>query len=408
MEILFKLLSTSSTTVSEHRRIMIIIHYHNSCGSFSHAAEKLCYNRETVSTWYYRGLIINREWGCMVKNVLNETGHAGDELRKLRLAKKLLSDKARCGTPATYTIEQYTTIVKIVLQEPSEFERPITNWTARELADEVHKQNIVPGISQRQVQRFLAQADLKPHKSRYWLNPKIDDQEEYERQVKEICTLYQDAQNFDSKGIRLISTDEKTGMQALERIAPVKPMLQGKIERIESEYIRHGTLCLIPSFDVATGKIVETYIGESRSEIDFAWHIEKTVSADPGRGWIFICDQLNIHASETLVKLIAKLIGYKDDLGIKRKKGILENVKTRQKFLMNKKHRIRFVYTPKHCSWLNQVEIWFGILARKALKRGNFVSKEDLKKKLEDFISYFNRTMAKPFKWTYKGKPLTA
>ena len=408
MEILFKILRSNSTTVSEYRRIMIIMHYHNSRGSFSAAAEKLCCDRETVSTWYHRGLTINREWDCMVKNALNEIGHAGDELRKLRLAKELLADKPRCGTPSIYTVEQYTAIVKIALQKPTEFERPITNWTARELADEVHKQKIVPGISQRQVQRFLDQADLKPHKSRYWLNPKIDDQEEYERQVKEICALYQNAQELNSKGIHLISTDEKTGMQALERIAPVKPMLRGKIELIESEYIRHGTLCLIPSFDVATGRIVETYIGETRNETDFVEHIKKTVSSDPAGEWIFICDQLNIHASETLVKTIAKHIGYREDLGLKWKNGILKNVKSRQTFLTDNRHRIRLVYTPKHCSWLNQVEIWFSILARKALKRGNFVSKEDLKEKLKDFISYFNRTMAKPFKWTYKGKPLTA
>jgi len=408
MEIFLRMLRSNSTTVSEHRRIMIIMRYHNHCESFSDAAKEFCYDRETVSAWYYRGLVINREWDCMVKNALNETGHAGDKLRKLRLAKELLADKPRCGAPSTYTVEQYTAIVKIALQKPTEFERPITNWTARELADEVHKQKIVPGISQRQVQRFLDQADLKPHKSRYWLNPKIDNQEEYERQVKEICFLYQHAQELDSKGIHLISTDEKTGMQALERIAPVKPMLQGKIELIESEYIRHGTLCLIPSFDVATGEIIEAYIGESRNETDFVHHIRKTVSADPDGEWAFICDQLNIHASKTLVETVAQFIGFKENLGIKGKEGILKNVKTRQKFLMDKGHRIRFVYTPKHCSWLNQVEIWFSILARKALKRGNFVSKEDLKKKLEDFISYFNRTMAKPFKWTYKGKPLTA
>ena len=197
-------------------------------------------------------------------------------------------------------------------------------------------------------------------------------------------------------------------MQALERIAPAKPMLKGRIKLIESEYIRHGTLCLIPSFDIAAGKIVEAYIGESRNETDFVEHIKKTVSADPDGKWGFICDQLNTHASKTLVETVAQFIGFEENLGIKGKTGILKNVKTRQKFLTDKKHRIRFVYTPKHCSWLNQVEIWFSILARKALRRGNFVSKEDLKKKLEDFISYFNRTMAKPFKWTYKGKPLTA
>jgi len=350
---------------------------------------------------------MNSEWISMISQIIQEVGHAGDELRKLKLAKKLLSDKPRSGAPPLYTVEQYTAIVKIALQQPSEFERPVTNWTARELADEVHKQKIAPGISQRQVQRFLSQVDLKPHKSRYWLNPKIDNIEEYELQVKEICEIYKKAEKLNSEGIHIISTDEKTGMQALERIFPAKPMMPGKIERIEAEYKRHGTLCLMPSFDVATGKIVESYIGETREEKDFVNHINKTIAADPEGKWIFICDQLNIHASETLVATVANIIGYEGELGVKGKYGVLENVKSRQKFLKNKKHRIYFVYTPKHCSWLNQVEIWFSILARKVLKRGSFPSKEDLRKKLEDFISYFNRTMAKPFKWTYKGKPLT-
>lgn len=401
------MMSAHSTTRSEFRRIMIILHYHNNSDYFNHTAKILGNDRETVSTWYYRGSVVNREWNCMVEQTLQETGHAGNKLRKLRLAKRILADKSRSGAPSTYTIEQYTAIVKITLQPPSEFNRPISNWTARELCDEIKKQQIAPGISQRQVQRFLSLADLRPHKSRYWLNPKIDNPQEYELQVKEICDIYRKAQELNAADTHLISTDEKTGMQALERIAPTKPMIQGKIERIESEYTRHGTLCLIPSFNVATGKIVENYIGETRTEIDFANHIAKTISADPKGKWIFICDQLNTHASESLVCMVAELIDFQEPLGIKRKKGILKNVKSRQKFLKNKEHRIYFIYTPKHCSWLNQVEIWFSILARKVLKRGNFPSKEDLRKKLEDFISYFNRTMAKPFKWTYKGKPLT-
>jgi len=275
MEILSEISRSSSTTVAEYRRIQIIIHYHNSNDSFENTAKRLGLHRETVSTWYNIGLIINRAWENMLNNVLNETGHAGNKLRRKRLAKKLIADKPRSGTPVTYTLRQYTGIVKIALQKPSEYDRPITHWTARELTDEVHKQQIAPGISQRQVQRFLSQADLKPHKSRYWLNPKIDSIEEYELQVKELCDIYHNAEKLNSEGVYIISTDEKTGMQALERIYAHKPMISGKEELIEAEYIRHGTLCLIPSFNVATGEIVEYYIGETRTEIDFANHIKK-------------------------------------------------------------------------------------------------------------------------------------
>lgn len=400
--------SRHSATQSELRRAGIILHFHNNPVSLSHAALELGYNRDTVSDWYRRGEIINIEWENMLSDILKEPGHAGDKLRKERLIKTLLADKERSGAPCTYTPEQYTAIVALALKSPAEFGRPITNWTARELCDEAHLQKIAVGISSRQIQRFLNQADLQPHKSRYWLNPKIDNQDEYELQVKEICELYANTPSLHENGTHVVSTDEKTGMQALERIAPSKPMKPGKMELIEHEYTRHGTLCLIPSFDVATGHIIESYMGDTRNEFDFAGHIAKTISTDPAAKWIFICDNLNTHISEALVRMVAGEIGFKTDIGVKNKNGILKDMSSRQEFLKDKTHRIRFVYTPKHCSWLNQVEIWFGILVRKVLKRGSFESKTALREKITAFIGYFNRTMAKPFKWTYKGIPLTA
>ena len=276
------------------------------------------------------------------------------------------------------------------------------------MTDEIHLQEIAPGISERQVQRFLDQADLKPHKSQYWLNPKIDDREEYSQQAKEIYDHYHEAKSSVDEDVYRISTDEKTSIQALERIADTKPMRSGQVEKIEFEYTRHGTLCLIPSFDVATGKIIAHYLGETRTEEDFAKQIEATVRIAPEDKWIFINDQLNTHKSETLVRLVADLIGFKEELGVKGKSGILENTQTRQAFLSDSSHRIRFAYTPKHCSWLNQVEIWFGIVVKKVIKRGNFTSKDDLRRKIDEFIDYFNRTMAKPYKWTCKGIPLKA
>lgn len=196
-------------------------------------------------------------------------------------------------------------------------------------------------------------------------------------------------------------------MQALERAAPTLPMKPGMIERQEQEYIRHGTLVLTANFEVATGKIILSTIGETRNEQDYLKHIIQTISSDPDGKWIFINDQLNTHQSESLVKFVAKQCGIKKDLGEKGKSGILKNMKTRRDFLENKKHRIRFVFTPRHASWLNQVEIWFSILARRLLKRESFSSTENLKMKIMAFIKYFNEVLAKPFKWTYKGKVLT-
>lgn len=185
-------------------------------------------------------------------------------------------------------------------------------------------------------------------------------------------------------------------------------MKKGKPRRVEYEYIRHGTLSLIANFEVCSGKLESPTIKETRTELDFAEHIKKTVEDKPqARGWWFIVDQLNTHQSESLVRLVAEKEGIgAAELGEKGKSGILHSMKSRKEFLERIEHQIRFIFTPKHCSWLNQIEIWFSILAKKLIKWGNFKSKEDLQEQLENFIKYFNQTMAKPFKWTFKGFPL--
>lgn len=211
-----------------------------------------------------------------------------------------------------------------------------------------------------------------------------------------------------AQGERVVSTDEKTGIQALERCAETKPMQPGLIERREFEYKRHGTQSLIANFEIATGKIVAPSIGPTRTEADFAAHISRTIATDPQAKWTFLVDQLNTHRSESLVRLVADFCGLTEDLGQKGVSGILQSMPTRAAFLQDESHRIRFVYLPKHTSWLNQVEIWFSILVRRLLKRGNFKSTQDLRDRILAFIDYFNKTMAKPFKWTYKGRPLAA
>ncbi len=177
-------------------------------------------------------------------------------------------------------------------------------------------------------------------------------------------------------------------------------------ERIEFEYRRRGVLCLIANFDVATGKVIQPTIGPTRTEEDFATHIDRTIDTDPDGAWIFVLDQLNTHKSEALVRLVAERCGIDEDLGSKGAKGILKTMASRKRFLEDEDHRIRFIYTPRHASWLNQVEIWFSILSRRALKRASFPSLEALRKRLVEFIDYFNAVLAKPFRWTYAGKPL--
>jgi len=206
----------------------------------------------------------------------------------------------------------------------------------------------------------------------------------------------------------VVSTDEKTGMQAIERLYETKPVRPGLVERVEFEYIRHGTLCLIANFNVATGKVHSPSIGPTRTEIDFVSHIERTIDTDPTAGWVFVADQLDTHLSAKLVELVARRCGLQADLGVKGKDGVLKSKKTRRAFLQDLSHRIRFVYTPRHCSWLNQVEIWFSILARRLLKRSSFTSIDDLRSRALAFIEYFNKVLSKPFRWTYTGRPLQA
>jgi hypothetical protein len=223
--------------------------------------------------------------------------------------------------------------------------------------------------------------------------------------VETICTVSAYAPLLHALGGHIVSTDEMTGSQALERIAPTKPMRPGQVERREFEYVRHGTLSLIANCDVVTGQGLSPSLGPTRTEADFAAHIARTIDSDSEGVWLFVVDQLNTHQSETLVRLVAEQGGITDDLGVKGEAGVLRSMATRAAFLSDPTHRIQVVYVPKHTSWLNQIESWFSILVRRVLKRGHFVSVEALHGRILEFIAYFNQT-AKPFKWTYTGRPL--
>jgi len=255
---------------------------------------------------------------------------------------------------------------------------------------------------------YSKEADLKPHLIRYWLTPAAhEDEADRERKIADVCAVYREAPARVEQGERTVSTDEMTGVQALERAAPGLPMARGKVERREFEYVRHGTRSFIINFDVASGQVITPSCGPTRTEADFLAHVQRTVESDRAAcRWHFVTDNLDTHCSESLVRYVAELSRITEDLGKKEHHGILKSVASRAAFLRESSHKIVFHYTPKHASWLNQVEIWLSILVRKVLRRGNFTSVADLEAKVLAFIAYFNRTMAKPFKWTYQGKPL--
>ena len=364
---------------------------------------------------YTNNSYIARRVGCSYKTVIrwrlrtynyffnlpNDITDLSDELLL-----QMLENKPRSGRPVVFTPEQICLVIKIALEAPEDSQRPISYWTAREISEEAIKRNIVDYISSSTVSNLLRKIDIRPHKSRYWLNPKIHDEATFRKEVKEICDIYRDVEKLKEEKTIVVSIDEKTGMQATERIAPDKPVKKGQVAKLEFEYKRHGTQCLIPSFDVLTGKILNYHIGFTRTEDVFVEHIKSTINTSPDSNWIIVMDQLNTHKSEGLVRLFAEVNGYKGDLGKKRKSGILENQKTRTEFLTKKDQKIRIQFTPKHCSWMNQIEIWFGIFHRKTLRRKSFKTIKELVQRTGDFIEYYNSTMAKPFKWTYEGKPL--
>lgn len=203
-------------------------------------------------------------------------------------------------------------------------------------------------------------------------------------------------------------SDEKTGVQALSTIK-TSAMKPGVTKRIDPEYTRNGTTCLIAARDVGTGKIIEYTQGQTRNEKDFLDHTKNIVQINPDIEHIIICDQLNTHKSASLVKWIAIEHGINpESLGIKGKEGILKSLKTRMLFLEDKTHRIRFLYTPKHCSWMNQIENWFGVLQRKVINHGQFLSVDQLENNIAAFITYYNQFLARPVDWKFKGEKYRA
>jgi transposase len=368
---------------------------------FNQVARALGVLRQTVYKW-------GKRWRTQARRLAEVEAQACPDHVLSRVLEGLLMDVYRAGKPATFSPEQIVKLIAVACEPPQHSGRPITRWSSRELAAEMVKGGIVKRIARSTLSQLLKEAKIKPHLSRYWLNAQPEDEAVFDAQVRAICALYRQATQLHKRGIHLVATDEKTGIQALQHKYPAKPVRVGQVARIEHEYDRHGTLCLIANLEVATGRIVAPSVGPRRTEADFLAHIQQTVALAPQDPWLFIVDHLNTHQSASLVEWVAHHGGIEAELGLKDSHGILKSMASRAAFLADPSHRVRFIYTPKHTSWLNQIEIWFSILVGRLLKRASFNSIEELHQALINFIEYFNATMAKPFKWTYAGKPLTA
>lgn len=318
-----------------------------------------------------------------------------------------LSDAPRSGSPGKFSAEEIVVLIGIACEHPANSGRPVETWTGNELADEAQKRGVIDSISASHVNRILRDVDLKPHLSRYWCNTTEKDWELFQTQVELVCQTYLDAPElYHEFNTHTVCVDEMTSLQANERRAETKLAKPGQMAKEEFQYTRHGTVCVTANWHVVEGQILSPTISETRDNQDFAQHIGKTIATDPDAGWVFVVDNLNTHCGEPLVRLVADRLGFdQESLGAVRKRGILKTMNSRRAFLSDPSHRIRFVYLPKHSSWLNQIEIIFGIINRRVMRRGSFTSKRDLIEKLERFMDYFNETIAKPMNWTYTGRP---
>jgi transposase len=198
--------------------------------------------------------------------------------------------------------------------------------------------------------------------------------------------------------------DEKTGIQALSRLEGRAPNSRKATKRAEFEYQRNGTTTLMAALEVAQDKVIHHRIHPTRTEEDFVIFIQQTVEQlGQEKDIVFLADQLNTHLSEGLVRYVAQQQQDPQELGEKGTSGILKSIATRKEYLQNPEHRIRFVYTPKHCSWLNPVENWFAKFQRHVISNATFSSVEELTQKITSYIPYYNQCLKKKINWKFKG-----
>ncbi len=321
---------------------------------------------------------------------------AGENVMSNKVSTACRIDPDRAGR-RLFPPQQQHEIVALATQIPVQQGHPLTHWSISDLTRAVLENEIVGAIAPSTIWRLLDQAALKPHRWHYWLNS--PDPEFYPK-MYDIIELYLNALDMYERGEMLLSVDEKTSIQALRRKYPHKPMMPGRVELIEHEYKRHGTCCLTAGLEVATGEVMGLLTPNRPAEV-FAEFIQWICqSYAEAHSLHIVLDNLNTHYHALTCQVVAEFC--------RCTMGPIETGRQRKNFLVDPSKRVVFHFTPSHASWLNQIEIWFSTLVRKVIRRGDFSSVDDLQDKIIRFIEYYNEYLAKPYKWTYTGKPLAA
>jgi transposase len=270
-------------------------------------------------------------------------------------------DRPRCGRPPVHGPSARLAVVATATAATPAGQ---TVWSHRTIAAHLDERGL--SVSPATVGRVLADAEVRPHRVRGWLR-RVDDPAFWTR-AGEVCRLYLDP----PAGTVLVSIDEKTGIQAKTRRHPEIPLRPGHAARREFEYVRHGTVSIIAAMDVATGHVLTRRIGRNTSAAFTAFLTMLDDTTDPALHIHLIMDNGSSHTARATRAWLAA------------------------------HPRFRVTYTPRHASWLNMIEQWFGVLARQLLRRGDFASREDLEAQITEFTIRHNET-ARPYRWSYNA-----
>lgn len=310
-----------------------------------------------------RVILLSSE-GYTIAEIMNKTNLSRRSVNKWRQRFRAsgidgLKDAPRSGKKPFITAEQKATVIQKACSSP---EGGYTNLSQRRIAEQV-------GISQSKVHQILKEADLKPHKVEYWCGKSPDP--EFEEKMINIVGLYMNP----PENALVLCVDEKTQIQALDRTQPVLPLKAGLPKRQTSTYKRHGTVALIAALAVHSGQITAETIKTNNAE-NFLKFLKKLDRTYRKKKLHIIVDNLSVHKNKDVKEWVAK------------------------------KRKIQLHFTPTYSSWLNQVEIWFNILTKDVLKGGVWQSTKQLTDQLIEYVDSYNKNRAKPFEWTYTGKPL--